>query len=130
MKSSKDTKWCWILLTWTLAIWGSRVRNIIADDELTGLERTVSLGVAAGLIAAAGALLWALVRGAWWKGRALSALVVLGIARWTLRGPVILLSDEWETSFKVVHTILWLTTVALSLAAWREHRLGESQQSL
>jgi len=122
--------WRWILGTWTVAIWGSRVRNIIIDDELSGLERTVSLGVAVGLIAASGALLWALVRGAWWKGRALAALVVLGIARWTLRGPVILLSDEWETSFKVVHTILWLTTVALSLAAWREHRLGESQQSL
>ena len=122
--------WRWILVTWTVAIWGSRVRNIIIDDELSGLERAVSFGVAVGLIAASGALLWALVRGAWWKGRALAALVVLGIARWTLRGPFILLSDEWETSFKVVHTILWLTTVALSLAAWREHRLGESQQSL
>lgn len=119
--------WRWILVTWTVAIWGSRVRNIIADDELTRLERIVSFGVAVGLIAAAGAVLLALVRGASWEGRALAALVVLGIARWTLRGPVILVSDEWETSFKIVHTILWLTTVGLSLAAWREHRRRESQ---
>jgi len=122
--------WRWILVIWTLAIWGGRLRNIITDNELTGVERIVSLGVAVGLIAAACALLWAMVRGASWKGRALAALVVLGIARWTLRGPVILLSDDWETSFKIVHTILWLGTVALSLAAWREHRLCESQQSL
>jgi ABC-type Fe3+-siderophore transport system permease subunit len=119
--------WRWILVIWTLAIWGGRLRNIITDNELTGVERIVSLGVAVGLIAAACALLWAMVRGAPWKGRALAALVVLGIARWTLRGPVILLSDDWETSFKIVHTILWLGTVALSLAAWREHRLCESQ---
>ena len=93
-----------ILVIWTLAIWGSRIRNIVADDELAGGERALALGVAGALLLAAVATAFALRVRPSWQGPALLALVVLGIARWTFRGPFILLGDEWETSFKVVHT--------------------------
>ena len=111
-----------ILVVWTLAIWGSRVRNILIDDELVGFDRFLSLAVAVVLIGSATAVAVSLVRPTSWRRSALGLLVVVGIVRWTLRGPVILLSDEWETGFKVVHTVLWLTTVALSVLAWGEHR--------
>jgi hypothetical protein len=111
-----------ILVVWTLAIWGSRIRNIVADEEVAGGERALALGVAGALLLAAVATAFALRLRASWQGPALLALVVLGIARWTLRGPMILFGDEWDTSFKVVHTILWLVTVVLSVLAWREHQ--------
>jgi len=113
-----------ILVIWTLAIWGSRIRNIAADDELGGAERALALGVAAALLFAAVATAAALRFRTGWQTPTLLALVVLGVARWTIRGPFILLSDEWEASFKVVHTILWFVTVALSALAWREHQMA------
>lgn len=114
-------------MLWTLGIWGSRIRNILADDELVGGERIVSLGVALALLIAAVATGVALLQRAPWERVALLTLVVLGIARFTIRGPFILVSDEWETAFKVVHTILWMVTVILSLVAWREHRSAQAR---
>lgn len=111
-----------ILVVWTLVVWGSRVRNILTDDELVGFDRFVSVAVALVLIGSAVAVGVSLVRQTSWHRNALGVLVGVGILRWTLRGPVILLSDEWEAGFKIVHTVLWLTTVVLSLLAWREHR--------
>ena len=40
---------------------------------------------------------------------------------WSIRGLIILVSDEWPVGFKVVHTVLWLVTAALSVLALREH---------
>jgi hypothetical protein len=115
------------LVVWTLAIWGSRVRNILVDDELVGFERFLSLAVALVLIGSATAVAISMFRQTSWRSSALGVLVVVGILRWTLRGPVILLSDEWDAGFKIVHTVLWLTTVALSLLAWSEHRRFEDR---
>jgi len=115
------------LVVWTLAIWGSRVRNILVDDELVGFDRFLSLAVALVLIGSATAVAISMFRQTSWRSSALGVLVVVGILRWTLRGPVILLSDEWDAGFKIVHTVLWLTTVALSLLAWSEHRRFEDR---
>ena len=115
------------LVVWTLAIWGSRVRNILVDDELVGFDRFLSLAVALVLIGSATAVAISMFRQTSWRSSALGVLVVVGILRWTLRGPVILLSDEWDPGFKIVHTVLWLTTVALSLLAWSEHRRFEDR---
>lgn len=116
----------WSLVVWTLGIWGSRIRNIVADDELTTSERTVGFLVAAALIGSALSLAFGLVRSAPWTRVALAALALLGVIRFTIRGPIILLADQWDTGFKVVHTILWAVTVALSVLAWREHRRSET----
>lgn len=120
-------KYRWILVVWTLAVWGSRVRNILVDDELEGFDRFVSLGIALTLLVAAILVALALRSSASWTRPALGVLVLVGIARWTIRGPIIVLSDEWEVGFKVVHTVLWLVTVLLSVLAWREHQASKAQ---
>lgn len=111
-----------VLVVWTLGIWGSRMRNIQADNELAGFDRTVALFVAFAFLASASITGAAVLRRASWEKYPLGVLVVLGIVRWSWRGTAILFSDEWEVGFKVVHTVLWLITVALSLLGWREHR--------
>ncbi len=107
-------------MVWTVAIWGSRVRNIITDDELAGTERSASLVVAIFLILAAVAVGISLFRELRWHGQALGVLVLASVARFTIRGIAILASSEWDTGFKVVHTVLWGVTVILCLAAARE----------
>lgn len=121
-----DIKFRAMLVVFTLGIWGSRMRNIQADVELTGTERGTSLGIAFAFLAAATITGAAVLREADWARVPLLSLVALGIVRWTVRGPLILLSDEWEMGFKVVHTVLWFVTVVLSALAWREHRVASS----
>lgn len=117
----------WALVAWTVVIWGSRIRNIVVDDDLAGFDRMVSIVVAMALLGAALLLGYALVTSTSWSGAALAVLVAIGILRWTIRGPIILLSDEWEVSFKIVHTILWCVTVIVSVLAWREHRHAQAR---
>lgn len=121
------TRLRWLLVLWTLAVWGSRLRNIVVDDELAGLDRVVSFAVAVVLIASAIAVGAALRTGSRHLRSALLVLATIGVLRWTIRGPLILVSDEWEAGFKVVHTILWLLTVALSALAWREQQRSEAR---
>ena len=120
MTTLRPIIWRLVLALWTIGIWGSRLRNIVADDDLEGSERVVALGIAAGFVVLGAALLTTVLARRPWHRPILGALVGAGIVRWTIRGPIILASDEWEVGFKVVHTILWLITVALSVAAWRE----------
>lgn len=113
--------WRSALALWTVGIWGSRLRNAFADDELAGAELVSAVVIAAvfvalGIVVGVGAVTRR------WHWSPLIVLAIIGILRWTIRGPIILLSDEWSVGFKVVHTILWLVTVALSLLALRQHR--------
>ena len=108
-------------------MWGSRLRNIVVDDELAGLDRVASFAVAMVLIASAIAVGAALATRSRHLRSALLVLATIGVLRWTIRGPLILVSDEWEAGFKVVHTILWLVTVALSALAWREQQRSEAR---
>lgn len=116
----------WSLVVWTLGIWGSRIRNIVVDDEPEIAARLVSFLVALALIGSALLLTFGLFRSAPWTRSALLVLATLGVLRFTVRGPFILLDDQWDTGFKVVHTILWTVTLALSLLAWREHKRAEA----
>ena len=116
--------WRAALALWTLAIWGSRLRNAVVDEELAGFDRISAVGIAAGFVILGAIVGFGVVRRQWHRGP-LYVLVIAGILRWTLRGPVILLSDEWEVGFKVVHTVLWLVTVIFSLLAWREYHGGQ-----
>lgn len=126
MATLGNVKFRALLVVWTLGIWGSRMRNIQADTELVGSERDVAFAVAVTFLASAALTGVALLRHASWYLTPLLVLVIVGIVRWTIRGPAILLSDEWELAFKVVHTVLWLVTVALSIFAWLEHRTASS----
>lgn len=127
LRSKTTQRYGWVLVLWTVLIWGSRLRNIVADDDLEGFDRVVSLGIALTLLVAAIAVAIALRSSAQWTRFALGVLVIVGIARWTIRGPIILISDEWELGFKVVHTVLWLVTVILGVLAWREHQAAKAQ---
>ena len=109
-----------LLVVWTIGIWGSRVRNILEDDDLAGSELAASLAVALFLVVAAVGVGLSLKRNLSWHGQALGILVLAGVARFTIRGIAILASSEWDVGFKVVHTVLWLVTVILSIAAARE----------
>lgn len=87
-----------------------------------GFDRVSALAISAGFVILGFVVSIGVVRRDWHRGP-LMVLIIAGVLRWTLRGPVILASDEWEVGFKVVHTVLWLVTVLLSVLAWRElHR--------
>ena len=112
--------WRGALALWTVGIWGSRLRNALADAELVGADRVSAIVIAA-VFVALGVIVGAGVLRRQLQWTPLLVLVVLGIARWTFRGPAILVGDEWTVGFKVVHTVLWLVTVFLSVRALLEH---------
>ncbi len=112
--------WRALLALWTVGIWGSRLRNAVVDDDLVGGERLSAIGIAA-LFVALGVIVGVGVLRRRWDWAPLLILAIAGIARWSIRGPIILVSDEWTVGFKVVHTVLWLVTAALSVLALREH---------
>ena len=114
--------WRWTLAIWTLGIWAGRSRNIVLDDDLSDAGRALSLGIAVGFVLLALALVLTLIGQRSGQRTIVDLLVAAGILRWTMRGPLVLASDEWSNGFKVVHTILWITTVVLSVFAWREMR--------
>ena len=101
--------WRAALALWTLGIWGSRLRNAVADDELMGFDRVSALAISAGFVILGFVVSIGVVRRDWHRGP-LMVLIIAGVLRWTLRGPVILASDEWEVGFKVVHTCLLYTS--------------------
>ena len=112
--------WRALLALWTVGIWGSRLRNAVVDDDLVGGERLSAIGIAA-LFVALGVIVGVGVLRRRLDWAPLLILAIAGIARWSIRGPIILVSDEWTVGFKVVHTVLWLVTAALSVLALREH---------
>jgi hypothetical protein len=114
--------WRWTLAIWTLGIWAGRLRNIVMDDDLSDAGRVFALGIAVGFVLLALALVLTLIGQRSGQRTIVDLLVGAGILRWTMRGPLVLASDEWSTGFKVVHTVLWITTVVVSVLAWREMR--------
>ena len=116
-----------LLVGWTFLVWIGRVRNVLADDDLAGFAKTWRLGVAIGFVAA-GLVLAALVLSQVRKsgpagpaslarpssvGNSASLLAIVGIAWWLIRGGGILFAD-FDTSFKIVHSVLALATFGLS----------------
>ena len=121
----KKLGWPLVLVVWTIGIWGSRLRNALADNELVGAERVLDVGIAAifvGLAVIVGLTRWKQHR---FARPALEVLAALGVIRFSIRGPLILASSEWDVGFKVVHTILWIVTVVLSILAWRRDPLRQ-----
>jgi hypothetical protein len=94
------------LPVWTVLIWTTRIRNIVAGDWSAGdLILPVGLTVLAVL---------ALVR----RRPGLQALAVATAAVWIVRLPLVLVHDH-PAAFKVVHAVLALVSLALAGATWR-----------
>ena len=105
------------LLAWTLLVWTSRIRNILADDDLTSGGRAWRIAAALAFVALA-----LLVIAAWRfaQGRltlALGVLVGWTVVWWLIRGVGIIIDDH-EVGFTVVHTILMVISIGLAMWAW------------
>jgi hypothetical protein len=103
---------------WNVAIWATRVRNILRDDDLSdggkaGWLVPALVFTVAGLVALA----------AWARGRdgfvrPLAAAAVLTILYWPVRLVLVLVGDE-GAAFKAVHAVLAVVSVALAYAMGR-----------
>lgn len=109
----------WSLLAfgaWSTVIWLSRLRNIVADDDLSGGAKVAWMVPA--VVFGIGGLV---VLAAWWQGRPsllrpVVAVIVATVLYWPVRAVAILLGGE-STAFRVVHTVLAVVSVALAVAA-------------
>lgn len=121
---AQTTRFIGPLVVWTVLVWGSRIRNIWADDELSTGGQWIRTGIAV-LFLAFGVLLARLVwrgrRGASMAGsddRILVAAVVWTIGFWLVRGIGIIVDDH-TTSFTLIHTALMVASIGLALLAMR-----------
>jgi hypothetical protein len=126
------------LASWTLFVWGGRIRNVVGDPELTGLAFWWRFGLATVLVAGAACVLaviarhWAALTGTapgggdrllavprvvWSAG---NGLALLGTVVWMVRGVGIVAGDH-GIGFKVVHLVLAAITIGLS--GWVAARL-------
>ena len=103
------------LVAWTWFVWVGRVRNIAADDSLTGFSMAWRLGMALTFVLSAALAFAAIVA----RPAAIQAtsrfLAVFGIVVWAIRGTDIALGDH-SAAFIAVHTVLAVVTIALG--AW------------
>lgn len=120
---------------WTAVVWGGRIRNVLAADDLGSAERAWRLALAGAFVAGG---LW--VAGALWAARgrihggrdaagtesvdvpgslrrAVTALAGATVAVWIVRGGTILLGS-YDVGFKVVHSVLGLASIAVAVATW------------
>ena len=104
----------WILVVWTFLVWTSRVRNIMAADELSSTGRAIRVAIAVSFVTLAVGTAVGLIRKQLDR-RWLTALVGWTILVWLVRGGGILLDDH-EVGFKVVHTVL--AVFSIGLAVW------------
>ncbi|MCU1380744.1 MAG: hypothetical protein JWN29_3727 [Acidimicrobiales bacterium] len=91
---------------WTLLIWTTRIRNIVAGDwSVTDLILPIGLTILAVV---------ALVD----RRRGVPALAAATVAVWAIRLPLVLVHDH-GAAFKLVHTALALVSFGLAYASWR-----------
>lgn len=106
------------LCGWTLLTWTTRVPLAWSDDALdTGEKLLATLPVLAFVVLAALALV-AVLRRLPPAGIAVAALAGWSLAYWAVRLPLILLNDH-EAGFLVVHAVLALVAGALSALSLR-----------
>jgi hypothetical protein len=91
---------------WTVLIWTTRIRNIVAGDwSASDLVLPIGLSVLAVL---------ALMR----RRPGLQVLAVATAAVWLVRLPLVLVHDH-AAAFKVVHAVLAVISLALAAGTWR-----------
>lgn len=104
----------WLLIGWTIFLWVSRLRNVLADDDLSSTGRSVRIGIVVLFVVLAAAAAVGRRRG---SHAPLMVLIVWTIGYWIVRGGGILIGD-WSAGFKVVHTVLMIVSLtAAGLAA-------------
>ena len=114
-----------VLIAWTIVVWVGRVRNILADDSLTSVDRSWRLVVAGIFLGFAGISI--AVMAGWLKQhpvgstRLVAIFCLWTIAFWSVRGAGLLLGDH-EAGFKVVHTVLAGVSIALAVLLQRTDR--------
>ncbi len=114
------------LLAWTLFVWVGRVRNALADPDLSGADRVGPLLLSVSFVVPAVVLAVVLVssaRRARGVGRVLRA-GVLALAGWTCGVWVVRMADiafggDWEVGFVAVHAVLAVVSIALAALAAR-----------
>ena len=91
---------------WTLLVWTTRIRNIVADDW-TATDLILPIGLTVLAVAA-------LVR----RRPGLLVLAAATTAVWVVRLPLVLVHDH-PAGFKVVHAVLAIASIALSITTAR-----------
>jgi hypothetical protein len=95
------------LALWTLFTWGTRIRNVVADDAAGMGDLVVPVGLTALAVAA-------LVD----RRRGGRALALATVVVWAVRVPLVLAHDH-SGSFKLVHVVLAAISVGLAAAVLR-----------
>ncbi|MGY6499279.1 MAG: hypothetical protein ACXIVQ_00060 [Acidimicrobiales bacterium] len=130
----------------SIAMWTGRIRNVLADESLVGLGRTVRLVLAVSFVLGGVVVLsacWAGSRarnwrtttyfhdGEWrvgpgvpaWGRNAATALAGWTVAVWTVQGVGILLDPNHDAGFKAIHTVLMVgSLVVAGVALWGARR--------
>jgi len=109
----------WLLVGWTVFLWLSRLRNVLADDDLSTTGRLVRVLVVVVFVSLAGLAAVGMVRK---QVIPLVVLTIWTICYWLVRGTGILIGD-WSIGFKAVHTALMVTSLGLSAAVLWSGRL-------
>ena len=102
-----------VLVGWTVFLWLSRLRNVLADDDLSTTGRNVRIGVVVifvvlALVSAAGLVFR--------RPKAMIVLIFWTVVYWFVRGTGILIGD-WSVGFKIVHTLLWIASFGAAALA-------------
>ena len=108
-------------IAWTLLVWTSRIRNVLADDDLSTAGRAWRVGAAVLFVVLGAAYAVAWRRSSPRVDTLLAVLVAWTIGWWSIRGIGILLDDH-DVGFKVVHTVLMVISIGLAMWAWRVRR--------
>lgn len=106
-----------IFLAWTVLVWTSRVRNVLADDDLSTGGTVWRLGAAVLFVVLAGAVVVTRRAAPARAAAVLGTLVVWTVGWWTVRGIGIIVDDH-ELGFTVIHTLLMAVSIGLAMWAW------------
>lgn len=104
---------------WTFFVWGTRVRNVAGDDDLSGGERAFGYLVSAVFLASAIAIVALLAVRRYDRLRVLlPVFAIVTMAWWAVRSVLILVNDHgW--GFRIVHIVLGVISSVLAVMAWR-----------
>lgn len=109
----------WVLVVWTVFLWLSRTRNVLANNELSSSGRAVRLAIVVVFVALALAVVVGRTRS--WFGVAVGVLCAWTGGYWLVRGGGILLGD-YTAGFKAVHTVLMAISIGLAALVWWKSR--------
>lgn len=106
-----------LLVGWTIFLWVSRLRNVFADDDLSTSGVVWRVLVVVVFVAFGGVVVAALRTGRPPLRQTVQALALWTILYWLVRGTAILV-DDYEASFKVVHSALMAVSIGVAAWAW------------